>query len=59
MVRQVRQEANKDLKKLTDDKTISEDEQKHGERLIQELTDEMIAEIDTIGEKKEAELLQV
>ena len=46
-------------KKEADAKTISEDQQKHGEKLVQEMTDEMIAEIDTIGEKKEAELLQV
>ena len=54
MVRQIRGEAMKELKKL-----LSEDEQKHGERLVQELTDEMVAEIDTLGTKKEAELLQV
>ena len=59
MIRQIRQEAMKNLKKAEGDKTISEDQQKHGERLVQELTDEMIAEIDSIGEKKEAELLQV
>ena len=54
MVRQIRAEAMKELKKL-----LSEDEEKHGERLIQELTDEMIAELDTMGQKKEAELLQI
>lgn len=59
MVRQIRGEAMRDLKRLEEGKLISEDEQKHGERLVQELTDEMIAEIDTLGEKKEAELMQV
>lgn len=59
MIRQIRHEAMRELKKLADDKTISEDEQKHGERLVQEMTDEMIAEIDSVGEKKEKELLQV
>lgn len=59
MVRQVRAEAMKDLKKLEADGQISEDERKHGEKVIQELTDEIIAEIDTLGERKEAELLQV
>jgi ribosome recycling factor len=54
MVRQIRGDAMKDLKTLT-----NEDEQKHGERLIQELTDEMIAEIDSMGTRKEAELMQV
>lgn len=59
MVRQVRAEAMKDLKKLEEAKTISEDQQKHGERLVQELTDEMIAEIGEMGVRKEQELLQV
>lgn len=59
MVRQVRAGAMKDLKKLEAEGQISEDERKHGEKIIQELTDEMIAEIDTMGDKKEAELLQV
>lgn len=59
MVRQVRAEAMKDLKKLEADAQISEDERKHGEKMIQELTDEMVAEIDALGEKKEEELLQV
>ena len=54
MVRQIRGDAMKELKKLA-----NEDEEKHGEKLVQELTDEMIAEIDTMGAKKEAELLQV
>lgn len=59
MIRQVRHEAMRELKKDADAKTISEDQQKHAERLVQEMTDEIIAEIDTIGEKKESELLQV
>ena len=54
MVRQIRGDAMKELKKLA-----NEDEEKHGEKLVQELTDEMVAEIDTMGAKKEAELLQV
>jgi ribosome recycling factor len=59
MVRQIRGDAMRDLKKAEDAKTISEDQKKHGERLIQELTDEMIAEIDTMATRKEQELLQV
>jgi len=59
MIRQVRQEAMKDLKKGEDDGLITEDQEKVGEKQIQQLTDEMIAEIDSLGEKKEAELMQV
>lgn len=59
MVRQIRAEGMKDIKKLLDDKKISEDEQAFGEKQIQELTDEMIAELEVIGEKKEQELMQI
>lgn len=59
MIRQIRHEAMKHLKKEADEKTISEDQQAHGDKLVQEMTDEMIAEIDAIGAKKEAELMQV
>jgi ribosome recycling factor len=58
-IRQVRADAMKDLKKLEEEKQISQDEQKHGERLVQELTDDVIGEIDMLGKKKEEELLQV
>lgn len=59
MVRQVRHEAMKELTSLFTDKEIGEDEKKGGEKKVQELTDEMIAELETMGEKKEAELMQV
>jgi ribosome recycling factor len=59
MVRQVRQESMKDLKREQESGSISEDELKQGEKKVQELTDEMIAEIDAVGDKKEQELLQV
>lgn len=59
MVRQMRQEAMKDLKKSEEDGEISEDQRKVGEKKVQELTDEMIAEVDSIGDKKEAELMQI
>lgn len=59
MIRQARQAGIKDLKKLVEEKQISDDDQKHGEKKIQEVTDEMIAELDSMGERKEAELLQV
>lgn len=59
MIRQVRQEAMKDLKKAEEAKEITEDQQKQGEKQVQELTDEMIAELDGLGKKKEEELLQV
>jgi ribosome recycling factor len=59
MVRQVRQDAMKDLRSAEEKKEISEDEKSHGEKLVQDLTDEMVAELDAMGERKEAELLQI
>ena len=59
MVRGVRHDAMKEVAKTEEDGTVSEDEKKLAEKRIQELTDEMIAELDTMGEKKETELLQV
>lgn len=59
MVRQVRQDAMKDLKKMLTDKAIGEDEEKTGGKKVQEITDQMVNELDVLGKKKEAELLQL
>jgi ribosome recycling factor len=59
MIRQIRQEAMKDLKRTKDEKQIGEDEEKIGEKKVQEMTDQMIDELDTLGKRKEEELLQV
>ncbi len=59
MVRGVRHDSMKEIDKLVDSHDIGEDEQKGGEKKIQELTDEMIVELDAMEEKKEAELLQI
>lgn len=59
MIRQVRHEAIKDLKQALDDNQISEDEEKIGEKKIQELTDHHVAELDQIMDRKESELSQI
>lgn len=59
MVRQVRADAMRQVKKILEDKEISQDDQTHAEKKIQELTDEMVADLDGILERKESELLQV
>lgn len=59
MIRQIRQDVMKELKKIAGEHTISEDEQSHGEKLVQQETDTMIADLDGLLERKEAELLQV
>lgn len=59
MIRQIRQEAMKNLRRETEAKTMAVDQQKLGEKKVQEFTDELIAEIDSLGQRKEAELLLV
>jgi len=58
-VRNIRREANDELKKLVKDKKISEDENKVSEKNIQKIKDENIINIDKILEDKEKEILQV
>lgn len=59
MIRQVRHEEMADLKRDFESRAITEDDKKRAEKIIQELTDEMIAELDHLGEMKEKELLQI
>lgn len=56
-VRQVRREANDELKADLKDKKISEDEQKRLTEEVQKITDEYIKKIDELAEEKEKELL--
>jgi len=58
-VRNVRREANDELKTLIKDKKISEDENKLFEKNIQKITDDNISNIDKILQDKEKEILQV
>jgi len=58
-VRQVRHDANDQLKASLKDKTISEDQEKDGLKKVQELTNEFIAKVDNFQKKKEAEILEL
>lgn len=58
-VRNARRDANDSLKKLLKDKAISEDDEKHGEKEIQTLTDDYVAKIDKVIADKEKELLEI
>jgi ribosome recycling factor len=56
MIRQARHDAMTEVKKLKD---VSEDEVTHLEKEVQKVTDDITAQIDSIGKQKEAELLQI
>lgn len=58
-VRNVRRDANSDIKDLLKDKDISEDEARAGEENIQSLTNKFIKTIDGILADKEKELMEV
>ena len=58
-IRNIRREANDDLKSLVKDKIISEDDEKINEKLVQSFTDEHIKIIDTKVEAKEKEIMTI
>jgi ribosome recycling factor len=58
-VRNIRRDANEQLKKLVKDKAISEDEERRAQDDVQKLTDKAIADIDKIVAEKEKEVLTV
>ena len=58
-IRNIRREANEDLKNKLKEKKISEDENKDYEKNTQKLTDDHISLIDKITQDKEKEILQL
>ncbi|MEO6696568.1 MAG: ribosome recycling factor [Gammaproteobacteria bacterium] len=58
-IRNVRRDANNELKTLLKDKKISEDDERRAQEEIQKLTDKYIAETDKLLEVKEKELMEV
>ena len=58
-IRNIRREANDDLKKLVKDKEISEDDEKKNEKIVQTFTDEHIKTIDVKVEAKEKEIMTI
>lgn len=58
-IRNIRRDANNQLKDLVKDKSISEDDERRAAEVIQKLTDKYILEIDTLLAEKEKDLMQV
>lgn len=59
VVRNVRRDANEDLKTLEKEKEISQDEARRAQEQVQELTDQYITMIDQLLEAKEQEIMEV
>ncbi len=58
-IRNIRRDANSDLKALLKEKEISEDDDRRGQDDIQKLTDKHIGDIEKSLERKETDLMQV
>jgi ribosome recycling factor len=58
-IRNIRRDANSDIKELLKEKEISEDDSRRGEDDVQKLTDNFVKEIDEILVAKEKDLMEV
>ena len=58
-IRNIRRDANEELKKFLKDKKISEDQCSVFEKNIQKLTDDFIKKIENILSEKEKEIIQI
>jgi ribosome recycling factor len=58
-IRNIRRDANDDIKKQKKDGEMTEDEQKQSEKAVQDLTDRYIKTVDSITSAKEKEILSL
>jgi len=58
-IRNLRRDANEALKRLVNDKEISEDDERRAQADIQKLTDKFVSEVDQVLQSKEAEIMTV
>ena len=58
-VRSIRREAMDKIKALKKKSEITEDDQKDGEKKIQDLTDKFVKKIDSLTEKKQKQIMEI
>lgn len=58
-IRQIRRDSVDKVKKMQKDNEITEDDQKDGEKKVQDIHDDYIKKIEEIAEKKSAELMEI
>ncbi|TPH13854.1 ribosome recycling factor [Litorilituus lipolyticus] len=58
-IRNIRRDANSDIKSLNKEKEISDDEMHQSEDEVQKITDTYIKQVDELLAKKEAELMEI
>ena len=58
-IRNIRRDANGDIKDLLKEKEITEDEERRGQDAIQKVTDKFIADVDNHLQNKETDLMEI
>ncbi|HLF96907.1 MAG TPA: ribosome recycling factor [Methylococcaceae bacterium] len=58
-LRNIRRDANGELKEALKEKLISEDEERRGQEQVQKLTDKFVEEVEKLLKEKEADLMAV
>jgi ribosome recycling factor len=58
-IRNIRRDANSELKTALKEKLVSEDQERRSQEQIQKLTDQYVKEVDGLLEEKEADLLAI
>ena len=58
-IRNIRRDANSDMKELLKEKEVSEDEEKRGEEAVQKLTDSHIRQVEEALAAKETDLMEI
>ncbi len=58
-IRNIRRDIIKDMREFEKEKLISEDDLKKAEEELQKLTDKMVSAVDTVGERKTKEIMEV
>jgi ribosome recycling factor len=58
-IRNIRRDANTELKNALKDKLVSEVEERRSQEQVQKLTDQYVKEVDSVLEKKETDLVAI
>ena len=58
-IRNIRRDAMEESKKMKNNGELTEDEQKQAEKLIQDVTDKYIKEVDKVTEEKDKEIMSI
>ena len=58
-VRNIRRSVHEDMREFQKEKLITEDELERGENDLQKLTDKYVEKVDELGQRKEAEIMEI